>query len=389
MFITSGLLAFILVTAPPDISWKKTTIEGTFRSEGVAVADVNRDGKPDLLIGDFWYEAPAWTRHEIRTPGDYGDGLRSYSECMCCWADDVNKDGWPDQIVIGFPGKPALWYENPRGMPGHWPVHEIAPSACNETPLYLDLLGNGTRVLVMAWHPDGKPESGQMAYFTPGDDPAKPWTVHPISQANGGPGTQVFAHGLGAGDLNADGRADVICTGGWWEQPPKGQIGPWKFHPAQLGDAVANMLAYDINGDARADVIASSAHKYGIWAFEQADPSDGHPTFIKRDLFPDLVSETHALIAADINSDGLPDLVTGKRFWSHGRSEPGADKPAQLFWLRASKSADGHISFEPQLIDDQSGIGTQFEVLDYNGDGLLDIVSANKKGVFLLEQVRK
>ena len=105
-------------------------------------------------------------------------------------------------------------------------------------------------------------------------------------------------------------------------------------------------------------------------------------------LFPDLVSETHALIAADINGDGLKDLITGKRFWSHGRSEPGSDKPSRLFWLEASRTADGHVWFTPRDIDDQSGIGTQFMVVDFNGDGLLDVVTANKKGVFILEQVR-
>src|SRR5258708_6781574 len=90
-----------------SVSWKKTTIEGKFRSEGVSVADVNKDGKLDVLVGDSWYEAPSWAKHDIRKPGDYGDGLRSYSECMASWADDLNGDGWADQIVIGFPGKAA------------------------------------------------------------------------------------------------------------------------------------------------------------------------------------------------------------------------------------------------------------------------------------------
>src|SRR5262249_24478730 len=103
---------------------KKTVIDRVFRSEGVAIADVNKDGKMDILVGDFWYEAPDWKIHPIRRvnefndtikeKGYYGDPQRSYSECMCCWTDDINGDGWPDQIVIGFPGKPAYWYENPK-----------------------------------------------------------------------------------------------------------------------------------------------------------------------------------------------------------------------------------------------------------------------------------
>jgi hypothetical protein len=392
--ITSFLVTVASTAAETSVSWNKTVIEGKFRAEGVAVADVNKDGKTDILIGDSWYEAPGWTKHDIRKPGDFGDGLRSYSECMACWADDVNGDGWPDQIVIGFPGKPALWYENPKGASGPWPEHQVWPSACNETPLYTDLFGDGRRVLIMGWQPEGKDNEGQMAWFTPSsDDPARPWKMHPISPPSAPgkpvPGTFRFSHGLGVGDLNADGRKDVICTGGWWEQPSSGRESstPWTFHPAHLGDAVADMIAYDVNRDGKADVIASSAHQFGIWWFEQGASKDGSPEFTKHDLFPDLVSETHALIAADINGDGLKDLVTGKRFWSHGRSEPGSDKPSRLYWFEA-KVEDGKLAFTPREVDDQSGIGTEFVVLDFNGDGLLDIVSANKKGVFLFEQTR-
>jgi hypothetical protein len=149
------------------------------------------------------------------------------------------------------------------------------------------------------------------------------------------------------------------------------------------------MIAYDVNGDGKSDVIASSAHQYGIWWFEQGAAKDGSPVFTKHDLFPDLVSETHALIAVDIDGDGLKDLITGKRFWSHGRSEAGSDKPARLYWFQASRGSGGNVSFSPHEIDDQSGIGTQFVVADFNGDGLLDIITANKKGVFLVEQLRR
>jgi hypothetical protein len=398
----AGLTAFLTLLSTTrasdedtNVSWKKTVIEGRFRSEGVAVADVNKDGKNDVLVGDYWYEAPGWTRVEIRKPGDYGDGLHSYSDCMTCWADDVNGDGWADQIVIGFPGSPAYWYENPKGKPGHWPAHQIWPSACNETPLYADLFGDGRRVLVMGWQPKGKDNEGQMAWFSPGSDPAQPWEMQPISEASTPgqpvPGTFRFSHGLGVGDLNGDGRNDVICTGGWWEQPVAGRAGgkPWTFHPATLGTAVADMIAYDVDRDGKADVIASSAHQYGIWWFRQGDLKDGSPQFTQHDLFPDLVSETHALIAADIDGDGLKDLVTGKRFWSHGKNEPGSDKPARLYWFQARREASGKTAFTPRLIDDQSGMGTQFVVTDFNSDGLLDIVTANKKGVFLFEQGRR
>jgi hypothetical protein len=389
----------------PPLRWKKTVVEPKFRSEGVAIADVNKDGKMDILVGDFWYEAPEWKLHEIRKPGDFGDGLRSYSECMCCWADDINGDGWTDQITIGFPGKPAFWYENPQNKPGHWKEHIAWHSACNETPAYVDLFGNGKRVLVMGWQPKGKEDQGQMAWFTPGKDPTQLWEMHPISEPSVAPemkegkpvagtgkevpGTRRFSHGLGIDDVNADGRNDVICTGGWWEQPPTAQEGgdkPWRFHPANLGDACADMFAYDIDGDGKKDILSTSAHRFGIWAHQQRTGGE-HPTFLRQDLFRELLSETHALHCLDMNGDGLKDLVTGKRWWSHGRSEPGHDWPAMLYWFEASKDKAGLVRFSPRVIDTDSGIGTQFVVADFNGDKLFDIVVSNKKGTFLFEQL--
>ena len=50
------------------IAWKKTVIEGKFRSEGVGIGDVNKDGKLDVLIGDSWYEAPAGPNTTFASP---------------------------------------------------------------------------------------------------------------------------------------------------------------------------------------------------------------------------------------------------------------------------------------------------------------------------------
>lgn len=399
----------------PTITWKKTVLDTKFRSEGVAVADVNKDGKIDVLNGEYWYEAPDWKPHELQPFKDHKDGLGNYSRVFACWTDDFNNDGYADLIVVDFPGAPCYWMENPKGKatgedgkPLHWKKHIIWHSACNETPLYTDLIEKGKRVLVMGAQPKGKETEGQMAYFTPNPkDPTALWIMHPISPPstppevkdgkpapNTGkeiPGTRKFSHGLGVGDLNGDGRADVMCTGGWWEQPEKADgKTPWTFHPANLGAACADMYAYDVDGDGKADVLSSSAHQFGIWYHKQR-PADknGNPTFQKVDLFPKLVSETHAAHFKDIDGDGRPDLITGKRWWSHGRAEPGSDGPAAIYWFKNTKGADGIAKFTPMTIDEDSGIGTQFEVADINGDGLLDVISSNKKGVRVILQERK
>jgi hypothetical protein len=410
---TLGLLALLpWVSArsedrtPAKISWKKTVVDTAFRAEGVGIGDINKDGKMDITNGDVWYENPTWKMHEIRPTKDLRDGDKNiYSQSFMVWTEDLNSDGWLDVIVIGFPGAPCHWYENPQNKTGHWKQHVIWHSACNETVLYTDLLGNGKRVIIMGFQPKGKETEGQMAYFTPAKDPTQLWEMHPISVPSTPavkdgpgakpaveiPGTRKFYHGLGVGDVNGDGRNDVLIPDGWWEQPAKVTNDPWKFHPTKMGDSCADMYAVDLDGDKKNDIICSSAHGYGIWSFLQKPGKEpNEPSFLKQDLFPKLVSQTHAMHFKDINGDGLKDIITGKRWWAHGpKGDADPNGPAKIFWLEAKKSSDGLLTFTPHEIDDDSGIGTQFVVDDFNGDKLLDVVVSNKKGVFLIEQVRK
>ncbi len=389
----------------PTITWKKTVLDKKFRSEGVAIADVNKDGKMDVLVGEYWYEAPDWKLHEMQKPGNYGDGLGGYSKVFACWAEDLNGDGFPDLIVVGFPGEPAYWLENPKGKgtaedgkPTHWAKHEIWHSACNETPLYQDLLGDGKKVLVMGYQPKGKKTDGNeglMAYFTPDPKDANAtWIAHPLSDPDmkgAAAGSNRFSHGLGIGDLNGDKKMDVMVGGGWYEQPSKVDgTTPWKFHKSEFTDSYSDMYAFDADGDGAADVLCTSAHKYGIWWYKQRPGKDGGDSgFEKKEIFKDLLSETHAAHFQDIDGDGQKDLITGKRWWSHGKGEPGSDKPAMIYWFKVGKGKDGIATFTPNTIDDDSGIGTQFVVQDMNGDGFLDVVVSNKKGISVILQARK
>ena len=373
-------------TAPTPVRWRKTVLDAAFRSEGVAVADVNRDRRTDVIVGDYWYEAPTWKRHEIRPPAaNLGDGANSYSEAFCCFPGDFNSDGWPDVLVIGFPGKPAFWYENPKNGAGHWKQRPVAHSACNETPIYAELFGDGKKYLVMAIQPEG-----QMCWFSPSGDPEKPWVRHAISVPSTAeaktPGTEVYSHGLGSGDMNGDGRTDILVKQGWWEQPKDARKSdaPWTFHPADLGEDCANLYALDINGDKRPDALSSSAHRRGIWWHERKQ--DG--TFAHH-LIEDRFTQTHAMNLIDIDGDRRSDFVTGKRWWAHGPNgdvDPNAAPVLYWFEIKPQKNAPPRFIGHP--LDDASGVGTQFVTEDINGDRRPDIVVSNKRGVFVFEQTR-
>ena len=365
-----------------EVAFQKTVIDELFRSEGVGVGDVNRDGKPDVIVGDLWYEAPGWSPHEIRAPRrPTRDG---YTEAFAVYPGDFNRDGWVDVLVVPFHGNDAKWYENPKNKEGHWTERVAFRGTGNETRLYGDLFGDGKKVFLMG-------VEGQLAWVPVPDDPTGPWPVHPIIAKGENPDpADKFAHGLGFGDVNGDGRADVLTANGWYEQPPEGRSasGLWKPHKTPISaDGVADMVTFDADGDGRADIFSTSAHGSGVyWHRQTGDRSE--PTF-QTTVLNRLIPETHSLNFVDLDGDGKKDLVTGRRFFAHGFTPERAGDPAPLGWFEVETRKGQPPVLTPHVIDDQSGIGAQFVTEDVNGDGTRDVVVSGRKGVYLFLQGAK
>lgn len=370
-------------TAGKDVRFKKFHLWDEFYTEGATVADVNKDGKLDILAGARWFEAPDWKVHDIWKHKKF-DYTKGYSDSFLNFAMDVNEDGWTDLICFDFPGREVYWFQNPAGAEVLWKRHLIDSVASNESPMVVDIDGNGKKDLVF-----GNEKSGQMSWLSAVVNAGQvSWKRTAISEKNA-KGVGMFSHGLGWGDVNGDGLNDVMIIGGWWEAPKDMKVSPWKFHEAGLGKPCAQMIAFDFDHDGDADVVSSSAHDYGFWWYEQiidqGANGDKKSSFLTHTI-DSSISETHSLVLEDINRDGLPDLVTGKRFFAHQGKGPGGMEPALLVWYELLKDGNQRPVWIRHLIDDTSGVGIQFVVEDVNKDGLPDIVIGNKNGVFYFEQ---
>ncbi len=403
--LAAGTAAVVVSTKPPEPTgkWEAHKISRYFWAEGACVADVNGDGKTDILTGPYWYAGPDFkTQHNIHAatksfkaadqseiPGFEGElsGKNAYSDNFISYAHDFNGDGKPDYLVIGFPNKETFWYENPGAKAGEWPCHVALASTDNESPMLADINGDKQPELLCM-------SGGQIGYAT--FDPANPsaiWKWNAITPVDA-KSFQRYTHGIGHGDINSDGRTDILEKRGWWEQPADWDgIAPWKFYPAKFGDkGGAQMFGYDVNGDGRTDVISSlDAHGYGVCWFEQN--ADGS---WKQHLLTDTpqqkgstgvaFTQPHAVDLVDLNGDGTLDIITGKRFWAHGPKGDVELEQAPVIYAFMLTRKDGQATFTPEIIDADSGVGCQVMAKDVNGDKKPDIISANKKGCFVILQ---
>ena len=378
LLLFSGILAVPFSAQAED--WETREILSEFHAESAAVGNFNGDQHLDIAYGPFWYAGPAFATQHRYAEGAAFDGTTGYSESFFTFAFDANHDGLDDLLVYGFPGKGARLYLNPGKGVALWDGTIVAEEVSNESPTFVDLIPGGFPEIVC---------SAKTAYgfYEAGEDATKPWAWHPITPEKAAGGR--FEHGLGVGDINQDGRLDMIQKQFWFEQPETpGDL--WKKHgwspvPTPGG---AQILVHDFDGDGDSDLVSSIvAHGYGLAWFEQTEPGK----FVRHDLMGEhstdspygiCFSQAHALTLADIDGDGRQDFVTGKRYFAHQGKDPGGLDEPVLYWFRNTATETG-IDFVPHLVNRDSGVGVDVVAVDLNADHQVDIITANKKGLII------
>ena len=339
-----------------------------------AAMDVNRDGVMDVVSGGFWYEGPSFKRHFLREVEMIRGRYDDYSNLPL----DVNGDGWLDLVSANYRSESIYWVEHPgAGLETPWNVHVIAKPGPMETGRLVDIDADGQLDLL----PNPVKFAAWWEVVRLADADSKPeWIRHDLPE-------EAAAHSIGFGDINGDGRGDIVATRGWLEAPEDRRKGTWRWHGDYRieRDAGIPILVLDVDGDGDNDILWGRGHNIGLyWLEHHSDrPVDARWT---RHAIDTSWSQPHSLLLADVDGDGRAELVVGKRYMGHNGNDPGEYDPLAIYWYKYdAKSRTWHR--HAISLGGPAGVGLDPKADDLDGDGDVDLVVAGRSGLFWFENL--
>jgi hypothetical protein len=351
--------------------------------ENATVADLDRDGRLDIVSGAYWFRAPDFVPRAFRPNHLASD----YQHENSVHVHDVDRDGWPDLIAGGWDEDGIYWYRNPgrsaaeRGEP--WRINEAWPSKrLTRTRGHMEMFA------LHDFDGDGVPELHSACYRK-----QEPLEVFRFARdAAGEPVLRAFVlgregggHGFAFGDVNGDGREDVLTEIGWYERPAGDPFAaPWRLHAeTALPHPSCPFVVKDLDGDGRLDIVFGRGHDYGLYWWRQQAPRPDGTTVWEQNVIDESWSQAHVLALADLDGDGAEELVAGKCVWAHEGGDPGAAEPPAVYYYRWQSEARRFARHTVAAPGEGAALGRQVSVLDVDGDGRVDIVAPSELGLNL------
>jgi hypothetical protein len=351
--------------------------------ESATTGDLNRDGHLDIVSGAYWFPGPGFVPRAFRANHAAGDYRHENSDHVY----DVDGDGWPDVISGGWDEDGIWWYRNP----GDAAERTGRPWERNkpwEGRLLARTRGHMEMFALKDYDGDGVPELHSACYRK--DEPLEVWRW--AKGSDGQPaltpfvlGAQGGGHGFAFGDVNGDGREDVLTEIGWYERPQGDPFaGPWTLHPeTALPHPSCPFVVKDVDRDGRLDIVFGRAHDVGLYWWRQRAPKPDGTTQWEKNVIDESWSQAHALAFADLDGDGEEELIAGKCIWAHEGGDPGAADPPAIYYYRWDRARRVFVRHTIAAPGDGIALGRQYSVVDLDKDGRLDLTAPSEMGLWI------
>lgn len=369
------------------LKWKKHVLCEQFVSESCCFAEIT-DGKIVFIAGEYkWTITDTVLKEKIREIEDAWLPDWPYKNIVDPHA-ELRKTGGPPQykadtydfycdinddknvlITVGMHKDPIYYYTETEKY--IWEKKLLTDGGIYESVICTDLFDEGRNIIITV------PQKPYLAWYEPSDNKDEKWKCNYIGCKGGD------WHGLGVGDVNGDGKKEIITQDGLYRSTSKHE---WKWIPIYVYDengTVSNGLGdvfkivVENNCENNPLLFSTSPHGFGFW-YWRVKKCDEEGIFLEKKKICDDVSQLHNIMSLKV--DDTIFVCTGKRKYAHGKKgDVDQEGKAKLLLFQIDKQGREHL----EIIDDNSGAGINFDFKYYNNK--FYIVTSNKCGVFLFE----